>query len=112
VNFINTGDPVEVPELSSKISGSPPNAFIEVNYHQRIDKDLPALQYMWATSDDLSFGSWKGAIADETNSVWLNPDYEEVTHRFGANTDASQFYQLKPMAWAISSWLFPARFIR
>ncbi|HSH09077.1 MAG TPA: hypothetical protein VK995_01725 [Oceanipulchritudo sp.] len=94
VNFINSGDAVELPEVSSAMSGSGTAAYLDVTYPSRIDKGLPALQYIWNVSDDLTQFSWMGASAKETIRHPVSADYESVTHRFALSPDSPEFYRL------------------
>lgn len=96
VNFQNTADAVEPPELSSRLIGTPTDAILEVDHHRRLSKGLPALQYNWSGSADLSVGSWSGSevVPLQTTAVAVNSDHEKVTQRFAVPVNEGRFYQL------------------
>jgi hypothetical protein len=94
VNFQNAADAVEPPAVASRLSGSASQPVVELAHDRRIAKHLPALQYIWNRSSDLTPGSWSGVVPLQTAAQPLNADFENVTQQFAAPADAHHFYQL------------------
>lgn len=95
VNFINSGDEVEMTVISAVLSGSAASPAIQVNYERRIDKGLPALQYVWQSSQVLIPGSWSYLPAEGANIVPVNSSHERVSLQFPVDSDKAQFLALE-----------------
>jgi hypothetical protein len=91
VNFIHTGDMIEVPAADVSIVSEGASPAVELRYLRRTSAALPPLQYHMQSSPDLSPWSWILDEPADSQSVPHNSTHEEVVVRFPMPSGAPKF---------------------